>query len=58
MMVNVFGFYITTEKPGVISEGPVWICCYGGCWMHCCGTLRELIWSVATEYKSDRHLVG
>lgn len=55
--VSLFGVTLLRERSGVISEGPCWVCLYG-CWMHCCGTLPELIWSFLTEFRSDRHLVG
>lgn len=57
--VVIFGHVIYREKPGVLSEGPCWVCWYGqGCWGHFCDGFWELIWNVITEYKHDRHLIG
>lgn len=57
VLLRIFGFVVSAEPPGVVGSGRVYICSYG-CWMHVCGSLPELTWSVLTEFKSDRHLVG
>lgn len=45
------------ERAGVISPGPCWVCIYG-CYLHADENLFRLLWSVITEYKNDKHLVG
>ncbi len=54
---RLFGFAVWKEEAGIISPGPCWVCGYG-MWMHTDDTLCRLLWSVLTEYKSDRHLVS
>lgn len=49
--------WIWREKPGVISEGPCWVCVYGY-WMHCAGTLWELADDVIRFWKHDSRIVG
>ena len=48
---------IFRERAGVISKQPCWVCWYG-CWLHTADSLLALLWSVVTEWKHDRHLVG
>jgi hypothetical protein len=55
--LNLFGFLIFRERAGVISPGPCWVCIYDS-YMHCDESLLRLMWSVMTEYRDDRHLVG
>lgn len=55
--VTLFGISIWREKAGVIGDTPCWCASYGS-WLHVCGSPGELLWSVATDWKSDRHLVG
>ena len=45
------------ERAGVISTGPCWVCIYD-CYLHADENLLRLLWSVITEYKNDKHLVG
>ena len=51
---------IFRERAGVISPGPCWVCVYGGVpgWLHAHESLPKLLWSLITEWKDDRHLVG
>jgi hypothetical protein len=51
---------IFRERAGVISPGPCWVCVYGGVpgWMHAYESLPKLLWSLITEWKDDRHIVG
>lgn len=60
-------FQIFKEKPGIISPGPAWICLYDKYsdvyydsynYMHIDESLIKLIYSVITEFKHDKHLVG
>jgi hypothetical protein len=55
MRIGRFNF--TREKPGVISEGPCWVCTYDG-YLHVCDTLPQLVWELFTQFRSDKHLVG
>jgi len=55
--LNLFGFTLFREKRGVISLGPCWVCFYD-CYMHADESLAGLIWSLVTEFRHDRHLVG
>ena len=55
--LNLFGFILFREERGVISPGPCWVCFYD-CYMHADESLPRLIWSLVTEFRSDRHLVG
>lgn len=50
-------FLIFQERPGVVSEGPCWVCMYD-CYLHIEDTLPRLLWNVLTEFRHDRHLVG
>lgn len=40
-----------------ISVNPTWVCSYS-CYLHTNDSLLGLLWSVITEYKNDKHLVG
>lgn len=55
--MKILWFYITKEKPGVISENSCWVITYQ-CWLHTGVSLIDVLWNVITEYKNDRHLVG
>jgi hypothetical protein len=37
-----FRIWVWRERAGVCSDGPCWLCTYGY-WMHCTGTLPELV---------------
>lgn len=52
-----FHFHIVKEKPGVISEGPCWVCTSQG-YLYTHDSLFGLLWTVISEWKNDRHLVG
>ena len=55
-----FGLYIPhihKEKAGVISPDECWVI-FHGCWMYTGDTLRQALWQMISEYRSDRHLVG
>ena len=56
-VIPFFHIYILKEKAGVISPTPCWIATYD-CYLHTNNTLMGLLWSLLTEYKHDRHLVG
>lgn len=45
------------ERAGVISEGPCWVFMQE-CWLYTSTNMFNLIWIVATQWHSDRHLVG
>lgn len=45
------------EKPGVISPNSCWVCFYD-CYMHADESLIKLLYSIITEFKHDKHLVG
>lgn len=45
------------EKPGIISEEPVWVLFWGP-YMHINASLLGLAWEFITEYQDDRHLIG
>lgn len=49
--------HIFKQKAGVISENDCWVAMYAG-HMHIEDTLLKLLWSLLTEWKHDRHLVG
>ena len=55
--LELFGFTLFREDPGVISSGPRWVCFYD-CYMHADESLPRLIWSLITEFRHDRHLIG
>ncbi len=48
---------IYKEKPGVISESSCWVCSHAG-FLYIEDTLLKLLWSIVTEFKNDKHLVG
>jgi len=50
---------IWREKSGVVSPGPAWCCSYGGgCYLHVCDSLPQLLWEILTEFRDENHLVG
>ena len=49
---------IWKEKPGVISSGSSWCLVYGGCYLHVCDSLPQLLLELITEFRSEKHLVG
>lgn len=54
------GLYIPRiykEKAGVISSDECWVI-FHGCWMYTGDTLRQALWQMIRDYRSDRHLVG
>lgn len=51
------GMKIFKEKPGVISEGPGWVCIDDG-YLYTADTLLGLLWMLLTQWKDDRHMVG
>jgi hypothetical protein len=52
--------WIHRQKAGVISDCDVWCCWlgHGMTWLYVDDSLLRLIWTVITEWKHDRHLVG
>lgn len=46
---------IFQEKPGVISEGPIWVAIHQ-CWLYTADTLEQLIIILYTEWEDDKHL--
>ena len=48
---------IFRERPGVISEGPCWVCVAPG-YLYTADTLPGLLWVLAWEWGEDRHLAG
>jgi hypothetical protein len=48
---------IFEEQPGVISEGPCWVCIHNG-YMYTALTLEDLIQVLNTEWEHDKHIVG
>ena len=50
-------FTVFKSKAGDIGPDRYWVCFYS-CYMHDSPTLLGLLWSVITEFSSDKHLVG
>jgi len=48
---------IFREKPGIISEDACWVGLHD-CYLYVEDTLVELLVTILTEWKHDRHLVG
>ena len=55
--LRLFGHTLYLEKSGVISQNSCWVCFYSS-YMHADESLARLLWSLLTEYESDKHLVG
>jgi len=49
---------IYREKPGIISEKSVWVALDGAGYLYTSATLLGLLWTLATEWQNDRHIVG
>ena len=49
---------IYREKPGIISEKSVWVALDGAGYLYTAATLLGLLWTLATEWQNDRHIVG
>jgi hypothetical protein len=50
-------FTIFKEKPGVISKDSCWICICEG-YLYTGDTLEELISTLNSEWKLDKHIAG
>ena len=52
-------FVLICEKPGVIAPGRAWVFLdNSGCWMYSASNPLKLVYTVATEWRKDKHLVG
>lgn len=45
------------EKAGVLFPGPCWVF-LDNCYLYADESLFRLLWTIVTEWKSDKHLVG
>ena len=49
--------HIYKEKPGVLSDGPVWVC-FHNCYMYTGNTLLALLLDMWRNWNNDNRLIG
>ena len=56
--ISFRNFVIFKDQDCFISNGEPWWWCIHECWMYDSKTFIGLLWTIITEWKNDKYLIG